>query len=346
MRFFHLTGGVLLGLCCILFACTIIQSNDITSLSQLNNLNLNSIVIAQNLDSGSLTSTAILIDSVMNEPVKIDVNSTINGNVTKQVKINWPSVASNSKLKFKSGITSGIVIKNTYYQNGMPRASLVYENDQLKEAYTFFYNNNGQLTNFVSKIYTTPSPTLYSDTLIYNSSGVALGYVGSIVRKTSSSNTVTTIIFPYTTYGNSSNVGLGTGQGGGNNPTYQGYNYGFGNCLCGNNAGNSCSGCSISFGNGSSSNFIISPLQVGRLMNQLQIEDVKITSNSNCGGSGSPTSYDTYYFHPLMLMRGLFIHGDALLNIYSIDWWHPGHAINSSNFTMNETVTFNFNYGQ
>lgn len=326
----------------VLYSCTIVQNSDITSLSQLNSLSIKSIDIIQNLDSLNLTSSATVIDSVVSSLVTIDINNKINGTVTKLTKITWPTVNPKSKLKFRSGVTSGIQVRNYFFQNGLPRSSQVVANNQLKEWFTFYYDNNWQLTNFRSRIYTSTAPdtTVYRDSLIYNSSSSYIGYIGSLVRKAPYTPSQSgTINFPYATYG--SDIGLGGG-----NVTYLGYNYGFGNCLCPNNSGNSCSGCTVSSGNNSNSSFIVKPLQVGALLSQLQIEDVKVHNNSSCqNAGGGGTNYDTYYFHPLMLMRSLFSHGDALLNIYSIDWWQPGPQI-SSPLNNNETVTFNFNYGQ
>jgi hypothetical protein len=335
----------------VLISCTIVKDSDITSLDQLNKLKLSSIEIKQSLSglgSGqSLTGIAAITDSAVNIPQTIDINATINSTLTKLTRINWPTVPSNSKLKFRSGATSGITIATYYFQNGMPRSTSVLVNGQLKEWYTPFYNANWQLTNFRSRIYNTADTIVYRDSLTYYTSGFEQGYVGSIVRQTNqtAASKAGTIAFHYVNYGSNNNIGLGSNIG--NNVVYAGYNYDYGNCLCPNNSGNSCTGCTLSFGSGNTSHFIATPLQISTLLSQLQIEDIKISNSSSCNSGSPSTNYDTYYFHPLMLTMGLYPHGNLLLDIYSIDWWQPGSTTAGINITSpTETVTFNFNYGK
>lgn len=54
--------------------------------------------------------------------------------------------------------------------------------------------------------------------------------------------------------------------------------------------------------------------------------------------------YDTYYFHPLMILRNQVPLGNYLFVIYAIDWLEPGPALSQTNFTRNEFVTFNLIY--
>ncbi len=331
-------GFFLAVLLCLLFGCTIIQSSDITSLDQLNKLTVKSIDITENLSTQSLTATATLVDSIMNAPVFIDINNTINGTVAKQTKITWPAVTSDSKLKFRSGVTTGIVIKNTYYQNGMPRHSFIYGNNLLKEWYSFYYDINFNLTNVRSRIFASPDTAVYRDSLIYNTSGFQSWYVSSIVRKSPyNPSKAGTINFTYSQY--SPYVSL-------NGPVqYAGLQYNPSNQNCPNGTSiDNCFGSSFidNASPNSSSSYVINTSQVGNLLNLLSIADLKINNNG-----GAPRNYDTYYFHPLMLMRNLFSHGNFLLTIYMIDWWQPGQPVSGpTNFTKNETVTFNFNYGQ
>jgi len=342
------TGLLLL----VLISCTMIKDSDVTSLDQLNNLKLTSIEIVQNLNSGASSSNAIVQDSLYKTPVQatIDINGKISGSVVKQTSITWPVIAK-PKMIFRSKVFStGIVIKNYFYQNGKPRSSTVYQNGQLKEWYSFYYDNNYKLTNLRSRIYLSvpaADTIITKDSLIYGISGIELGHVTSILRKLPITNaSPVTIHFPYTnTYGG--NINLGISNSGGSNTTYGSYQYNYGNCLCPNNSNNSCFGCdaqlSTSQGSSPTSHYLIEGQQLSNLLSQLKIIDVKVNTNGSCGQSGSATNYDTYYYHPLMLLQAWFTYGDILLNIYAIDWLEPG-STTSINVSNNETITFNFNY--
>lgn len=329
-----------IGVLLLIISCSIIKDSDVTSLDQLNKLKLSSIDIVQDLSGTVSTGKAVVTDSIYGTPatagVFIDINNLITGSVTKQTSITWP-LFTKTKMLFRSKITStGIVIKNYFYQNGAPRSCTVYQNRQLKEWYSFYYNNSWKLTNIRSRIYSsvpTADTTIYRDSLIYNSSG----YISSMVRKSPTTpSKVAMINFTYQQYGSNSSLQLG-----GTTFSYSGYNYFYSNCNCPNNSGNACSGADAQVSN-LSARFIATGAQLSSIVTQLKIDDIKNTGG-NCGGSGGPSDYDTYYYHPLMLLRGSFTHGDILLNIYAIDWWQPGGQI-SSNPSSNQNVTFNFNY--
>jgi hypothetical protein len=344
----QVTFGVFL---LVLISCTIVKDSDVTSLDQLNNLKLTSIEIVQNLNSGASSTKAVVEDSLYKTAVQatIDIDGKISGLVAKQTSIIWPVIAK-TKMIFRSKVSStGIVIKNNFYQNGKPRSSSVYENGQLKEWYSFYYDNNYKLTYLRSRIYLSvpkADTIITKDSLIYGTSGIELGHITGIFRKFPVTNSSVTIHFPYTnTYGG--NVNLGVSNSGGGNTTYGSYQYNYGNCLCPSNSNNSCFGCdaqlSSSQGSSPTSHYLIEGQQVSNLLSQLEITDVKVNTNGSCGQSGSATNYDTYYYHPLMLLRGFFTYGDILLNIYAIDWLSPG-STTSINVSINETVTLNFNY--
>ncbi len=329
----------------ILLSCSVVKDSDVTSLDQLNNLKLASIEIIQNLKGSASSSTAPVVDSLYNTPssTTIDVSGLINGLVVKQTTMAWPAFAK-TKMQFRSKITAGILIKNYFYQNGKPRASAVYQNNKLKELYSFYYDKNYNLLNIYSRVFTsiTAADTV-RDSLVYSPGG----YLKQIIRKSATTpSKAGTINFSYTKYSNYSDSTLGTG---GNsslpNPTYGSYQYIYGNCFCPNSNGNSCFGCDAQI-NSSASHYLIQNLQVSTIVTQLQFEDVKIINAGSCGRLQGSTDFDTYYFHPLMILKGLFARGDILLNIYAIDWWQPGAVITSSSFTTNETVTLNFNYAR
>jgi hypothetical protein len=323
------------------FSCSIVKDSDITSLDQLNQLKLSSIDVTQNLATTNVPTASIMVtDSIYKTPVTtfIDLNNKISGTVVKQRIFTWP-VFSKTKILFRSKISStGIVIRTGFYENGSPRGTTVTQNNQLKEWYSYIYDSKWKLTNIISRVYTSipaADTTIYRDSLVYNSNG----YVTSLIRKSPATATVT-LNFQYQTY--SSN---GLPQLGGNSSavTYHGYNYNYGNCNCPNSSGNSCSGADLNANSGSlNARYIIIGDQTSSIMTQLQIEDIK-ANGGNCGNSGNTGDYDTYYFHPLMIFRGYFTHGDILLNIYSIDWWQPG-AATTGGPTTNEGITFKFNY--
>ncbi|GHM99611.1 hypothetical protein WSM22_11010 [Cytophagales bacterium WSM2-2] len=327
-------------------SCSIVKDSDVTSLDQLNQLKLTSIEIIQNLNGTSSPQSykTAATDSIYATPATttIDFNQKVSGTITKMTSIAWPSFTK-TKMLFRSKITStGIVIKNYFYKNGVPRACQVYQNNQLKEAYSFYYTSTWKLTDIRSRVYLSvpaADTIIYRDSLIYNSSG----YISSLIRHFPSplpAKSPVTINFSYQTF--SSNGGLSLG---GNGPiSYNGYSYTFGNCNCPNSSGSTCSGCDVQVGNSYTSHYITQGLQVSNIVNQFQIQDIKVTNGNNgCGGSGGPNDYDTYYFHPLMLLKGMFSHGDILFNIYSIDWLQPGAQI-SGLLQKNESVIFNFNY--
>ena len=71
-------------------------------------------------------------------------------------------------------------------------------------------------------------------------------------------------------------------------------------------------------------------------------------------GRGSPNQcdcsreLDSYYLHPLMILRDVVPQGGTLLWVYAVDWWKPGTAQVQlgNNFTKNDVVQLNFNYAQ
>jgi hypothetical protein len=320
--------------------CSIVKDSDVTSIDQLNSLKLRSIEIIQSLSSSPLSNTATIIDSAANSPVTIDFAKSIPGTIVNFQLIKWPNVPTNSKLQFSSGVTSGITLSISFYQNGLPRTTAVYQNGIPVEVYKFLYNQNWQVTHLVTtdSIISASNTVYYRDSLVYNSSGL----VASLIRIYSKTSH-TTLNYAYSQYGNNTNLG-------GSSVSYGSLNYFFGNCLCPGNSDGSCFGCSsnsTSGGGNTQSNYIIQQNQTLDLLSQLTIEDVKITNGSNCGsGSGAGTNYDTYYFHPLMILKNKFSHGDVLLNIYSIDWWKQGAPLSQTNYKGNESISLNFNYAQ
>ncbi|HTH56091.1 MAG TPA: hypothetical protein VL728_08585 [Cyclobacteriaceae bacterium] len=321
------------------FSCSIIKDSDITSLSQLNQLRLSGIDVTQNLATTIVpTATIAVTDSIYKTPITttIDLNNKINGTIVRQSIFTWP-VFTKTKMIFRSKISStGIVIRTSFYDNGNPRGTTVSQNNQLKEWYSYLYNSQWRVTNVISRVFATDT-TVYNDSLIYNTQG----YVSTLLRRSKGAPLVT-LNFQYQTYSSNSLPQLG---GSSSAVQYNGYNYNYGNCNCPSSSGNSCSGADLNTNSGQlNARYIITGAQTNSILTQLEIDDIK-TGGGNCGNSGNTGAYDTYYFHPLMINRGYFTHGDILLNIYSIDWWLPG-AVTTGGPTTNEGITFKFNYAR
>lgn len=304
-----------------IFSCTIIEDSDITSQKELDNLQFKSIEITQKLSSGTQNATGFATDSVL------DV-TTPTGKLNKQIKIQWPEVSTNSKLKYRSGITSGIYISNWYYETGKIYNSVVFVNNVAKEIYSFRYDANGRLNKIITRVpHVNLGPATSNDTLIYKTNGE----LASITRKYPATGTIATFTnLNYQTSDNSSKL---------NTFIFQGMEY-----------VRPCSGggCPQWGGNyhvspaPANSNFPAGVMNLATFQREyLSMQDFNSINQNNCGSTGCDAWIDTFYFHPLMILKDQFDAGNDLLFIYMVDWWQP---ISTQESTTDEKVTFSFKY--
>jgi hypothetical protein len=76
------------------------------------------------------------------------------------------------------------------------------------------------------------------------------------------------------------------------------------------------------------------------LPGQYYIQDINKDVSKFCNNQCSQGN-DTYYLHPLMVLKDQFNSGDVLLFMYMVDWWQPLSQVES---TSDEKVTFTFEY--
>lgn len=299
----------------LLVSCTIIKDNDVTSQKKLDSLRLKSVEIAQVTDSGSSTIVAVVTsDSVVNISIP-------NGKINRKVWMDWPAFG-NYKLKLKSGVTTAFKTYTSYLESGKPYTFHIFRNDTLiVESYRFRYDANGRLNKILSFTKSCCDTPTSNDTVIYDR-----GKLASIIRRSDDPSKAGTFLF---TFQNS-------------NPldqlikfTFQGMEY-----------GNPCQNCGPSWGG----NYYVVPGTTGfpaGVMNltSFQREYLSIQDRNNnlqgCSGSGCIRWIDTFYFHPLMMLKDQFEFGDELLFIYMVDWWQPISTKESPN---DEKVTFSFKY--
>lgn len=308
------------------FSCTIIQDSDITIEAQLSKLKIKGIEIKQETSKGNNSTVGTLLYDSTIYFVAVGTGAKI----TRKIRFSLPPLG-NLKMKFKSGTTSKTELFVSYMDDGQPYNVRIFQGDSAVESYLFRYDTYIGVRK-VNKILTTLDPVdglpaTYTtvDNFTYTGSNIS-----SILRtpKTGSPATISII---------SPNVGAYFAP----NFTYLGINYQYNQGNCPYGAGfDSCIGYQAMVnGTSGSSSYIISVVQNSNSLSQILLADNKIT-----GGSSS-WDYDTYFFNPLMLLRNQVGQGNYLLVIYMIDWWQRGAAISNPNFTRNETVSINLNYG-
>jgi hypothetical protein len=312
----------------IVTSCTIIEDSDITSKEELAQLKLKSVDIVQETASGTTTLAAkVTTDEEVSIPVP-------NGVITRTVWMDWPAFG-NKKLKLKGGYTGAIKTYVSYLSNGLPYTFSIYDKDTtvLLELYRFRYSSNGKLSNILTNVpYVEGGAVTSRDTLIYANSSHPTELT-SIIRNPKS----TPITFALVSSGGSVYSNSWTFD-------FQGNRYAK-NCQqpdCGGTWGG---------------NYDVFPTSNGfptGVMNlssfekdYLSIEDFNTIDQNFCGGSTCSAWIDTFYFHPLMVLKDDFVFadqadwGEMLLFIYMVDWWKPTGGQVS---TTNEKVMLNFNY--
>lgn len=296
----------------LFFSCSILNDSDISSYDELKNLKLKGITITQVLNSGTNTRGIPATDSTL------DITFPL-GKLTKQTRMNWGSVETNSKFRFASGATSNISIVNRYFDNGNIRSSWVYSGSTIRELYYFTYNPNGTIQTLARTLYTDPNDltkkTTSYDTIFYDSNSKFFGFA---IR---SSNEATKRgvfgIEPISTnpceivwvFRRSANAGLGIPA------TEKEYDY------CG------------------PTNFYIYPggqsadfHSLGSdVLEEVYMADRQTDSDKKCCA-------DRYYYHPI-----LFMPVDIRYKVmFAVDWWEE--VTPTSPTPKTESVQFNFLY--
>jgi hypothetical protein len=314
----------------IILSCSIVTDEDIDTKDELSGLKLTDIDIVQTNYLGTKTTTAkLLYDSA------IHFTDSLGNVATRQVIYSLPVLPAESILKFRCGVTtSGLTYRQRYLSNGKPYDSRLFLGNTLVEFYRFFYDDSGKPNKIVTFIYAADGETLIAqskDIIAYNNSqinevtrfsnGEEIGVFENF-NLGSWDKSVFLTGFTFTPDSSSPPVTI-------NNP-----NSGSGENNCGGEF------CSIftkqNFNNGGNSS-----LQI-RLENLIEnkIFQLQISRPSTEGSRDQ----DTYYFHPMMLLRSQLREGGFLLPLYLYDWFSPGAQTSSSNNHYNDAVTFNFWY--
>ncbi len=298
----RLLSIVLVGL---LLSCSILEDSDITSLDELKKLKLKGIEITQVLNSGTLSQGMPVQDSVL------DISFYL-GKLTKQTKIQWHEVQSSYKLKFRSGVTSNIIIKNRYFEDGKIRSCWVYSGGTIREQYYFRYNSKGRLVTLSTTVLETGQTLPYStyDTLIYQDAG----FDWYAIR--SSKDASRRVLFGGDLLSNEVCLFVGPIYFTDASITDKQYNY----CDKDN---------FYIYPGGESADFYA----IGDdLLEEVYIGNRRKDSDRNCCG-------DQYYFHPILL-----IPADYRLRImYALDWWEVKNSTNPSG-DKDQSVRLKFYY--
>jgi hypothetical protein len=322
--------GVLL---LVLISCTIVKDSDITSVSQLNSLSLKSFEIVQNLQTGSSSALATLkYDSVASR-----ISPPTGAHISRVKGFALPALG-NHKMTLKSGANAATVVKIEYRDNNTPDRFRIFQGDSLLEDYKFFYNSNNQLIKLVvdfNPIDNKPNilhvedditypvaPAIYPSTIVRKSSNATLTQSGTFTFQTcsncggSSAETINPVIFSQ-----------------GNQQLYQiNFNTGGNNCNSSNYYPYNCGGLSKSnSGGGSNGN-----------QNQLNFQHNFTFNKTLQTFLTSWSNTDTYFFHPMMILRDVVPQGSLFFWFYSVDWF----VTSNNSFANNDKVTINLNYAK
>ena len=315
-------------------SCTIVKDSDITSISQLNSLSLKSFEIVQNSQAGnSITLATSKYDSVVNR-----ISAGTGAHISRVKGFALPALG-NYKMKLKSGVNAATEIKIAYKDNGMLNACIIYQGDSTIESYLFFYNTSNQLI----KVSTVLNP-IDSKVPIHKTLDIlAFGATGDVYPSTitRSSTYDATLTGTYTVCQNCSGSGsssqsvnqLSFQQG--QSQTYQlNFNSGGGNCSSNGYYPYSCGSINKTNSNGGG----------GQNGNQNQLSFINnFTFNKTIQTSlASISNTDTYYFHPLLILKDVVPQGDFYFWFYSVDWFQTA----GSPFSNSDMVKINFNYGK
>jgi len=316
----------------VLFSCTIVKDSDITSIAQLNSLSLKSFGIVQNSQTGNSSALVSLkYDSAVNR-----ISAGTGAHISRVKGFSLPALG-NYKMKLKSGINTATEIKIAYKDNGMLNACIIYQGDSTVESYLFFYSTSNQLI----KVSTTlnpidgKAPTYKTvDQLTYAVGDV---YPSTITR---SSTYDATLSGTYTVCQNCSGSGsssqsvnqLSFQQG--QSQVYQlSFNSGSGNCSSNGYYPYSCGSINKTNSNGGGQNGNQNQLSFVNNFTFNKTIQTTLTSISNT---------DTYYFHPILILKDVIPQGDFHFWFYSVDWFQT----NGSPFNNSDMVKINFNYGK
>lgn len=321
------------GVLVTLFACSIIDDSAITSQEELKGLKLTGFTIDQQTNKGTKKITArVVSDSAVN------ITDTNTGAKINRVAIlKMPSLGS-SKMKLRSGTTLDVDMSITYTSSTKPYTMAIYQKDSAVEVYRFRYDASGRLVKIITiidPVDNLPALVTTIDTLIYSTVGDMKDI--DVIHRKLADGMLDATIDPF--YGSQSLE----------NFTYKDRQY--------NNNGGGCNdaygatGCgsygfSPAGGGGSSgqSSFAYQVSETFNSLTQVRLEDTKF-GNGNGGGGSCCRDFDTYYFHPLMILRNQITKGDYLLLIYMMDWWVPGAPLTNSVSGNNEMVRIDFSYG-
>lgn len=307
-----------------IFSCTLIEDSDITSQEELDNLIFSSIEIKQVTGGGTNTSVANLTkDSVVNISV---VDGGVNRTINRTLWMDWPALGANSKLKLKSGVTTGFKSYTSFLDSGQPWTFFLFDNDTtLSDQYRFRYDVNGRLRRIITVESLDYLDTLWDD-FIYDTGG-RLTSIERTSNNPAKEGTFTGMI--YNTSNSSEYLGKFIFQGMEFEIPCQG------------------SGCGSYWGGNYHVESVATQFPLG-VMNltsfqreSLGIQDFNDIDQSFCGGSGCDAWIDTFYLHPMMMLKDNFDMGNDLLFIYMVDWWQP---VTTQESTNNEKVTFTFKY--
>ncbi len=231
----------------------------------------------------------------------------------------------------KSGTNAATEIDIGYRDNGSLNALFILQGDSVVERYTFFYNTSNQLVKVITHLDPIDSKSaIYHtrDTIIYPTS-VAGTYPSNIIRY---SPYDATLAGTFTMSVCSSCTGSSTGTV--NIISFQTYtlSYNQGDCNSSDYYPYSCGGINRSTNGGGSNNG----------QNQLNFQS-NITYNKSLQTSfTSADKADSYYFHPLMILKDVVPQGGFYFWFYSIDWFQT----TGGTYTNNDLVKVNLNYGQ
>lgn len=308
------------------FSCTIIEDGDITSQEELDNLKLLSIEINQETVSSNTTSTATVTSTAsVNIPVSAPPFS---GTVTKLIRMDWPAFSATSKLKLRSGDVTPFKSYTSYLSSGQPYTFYLFHlsgsDTIIFEMYRFRYDANGRLSTIITNApYIDGGPPTSKDTLIYGNSNNA-SELTNIIRNPSPS--------PFALFSTGDSIFQTSWTF-----DFQGKRY-TQNCQK-QDCGGSWGGNYNVLGTNGFPSGVMNLTSTQRAY--LSIEDFNNIDQSKCNSNPCPGWIDTFYFHPLMMLKDNFEIGDDLLFIYMVDWWQTPATQVSVN---NEKVTFTFNY--
>ena len=309
------------------FSCTIIQDSDITTESQLAKLKIMGLEIIQQTSKGNGSTLATLLyDSTVNI-----TDAATGAKLTRRIRFSLPALGT-LKMKLKSGVNIKTELQVYYMDDGQPYTVRIFQGDSSVEHYRFRYDTYtgtrklNKFTTILDPVDNLPPTYTSVDNFTYTGSNIS-----SILRSPSTGSPVTINI----AYG-----GSGTGLSV-SSLAYQGVNYSQlqGNCP-NNSTFDTCTGYSSSIsGIGGSGSYTLTVTQNLNFLSQINLGDNK------ANGSSNNRDYDTYYFHPLMILRNQVRQGNYLLVVYMIDWWKSITISTNISNPQNEFVSVNLKYG-